>query len=124
MREIKFRAWIKEYKKMTEVVSLYIAANTIATSETFGIKEHAIKNRFVIDREAELMQFCGLKDKNGAECYESDLVKSNEWIYQVVWGDLGWEFELISRNWSPKNYFSPQHFEIIGNIYENPELLK
>jgi uncharacterized phage protein (TIGR01671 family) len=86
-----------------------------------------------------LMQWTGLKDKNGKEIYEGDLLIDNDLEavrYKIVWYDdqAGFEIEaLIDKegNWDivePLDEFisgelSLPIFEIIGNIYENPELL-
>jgi len=77
-----------------------------------------------------IMQYTGLKDKNGKEIYEGDIVK-----YQYDEGDgFRWNTEIITwmdnlTGWFPivvgyHSGFSMKDLEIIGNIYENPELLK
>lgn len=66
-----------------------------------------------------LMQYTGLKDKNGTEIYEGDIVKAtkeNIPLIVVFWDDF-----TASFNGTKDNYL---HSEIIGNIYENPELLE
>lgn len=74
----------------------------------------------------ELMQSTGLKDKNGTEIYEGDIVKNiYDEIYVVKWFDAG--FHLEEKYNGGFDYFE-LHFgdnkEVIGNIYENPELLE
>lgn len=75
-----------------------------------------------------LMQFTGIKDKNGVEIYEGDVIKIKEWpTSQIAWKDDG-AFFLKEAN-VYLTYFG-QHdnlselIEIVGNIYKNPELLK
>src|SRR5690554_736873 len=81
--------------------------------------------------EVELMEFTGLKDKNGKEIYEGDIVRFHykTGVYKigiVVWNDLfgSWDIDcsdFVSYK-SLKQYKSVS--EVIGNIYENPELLE
>jgi hypothetical protein len=93
MREIKFRAWDKETKTMQYNVSF-------------------------LYNNAEIMQFTGILDKNGKEIYEGDIVKRGTTISDIIWEDYG--FKLRKGN-SICDVNKP--IEIIGNIYESPELL-
>lgn len=84
------------------------------------------------------MQYTGLKDKNGTtEIYENDLCRDGETIYQIVWVDTcaKWGAKVIKTKYVlTKNLTFPLQnymdfamstkFEVIGNIYETPELLK
>ena len=76
----------------------------------------------LISRDVELMQFTGLHDKNGVEIYEGDVLcwphyentkNQTRWVVEGSSDSAGWSV------WSPR-----RSAEVIGNIYENPELLK
>lgn len=77
--------------------------------------------------DVEVMQFTGLKDKNGREIYGGDVVKG----YNRVFENVSYRYEVaflngcyMFGNWNAHEYFNKhQEMEVIGNIYENPELL-
>ena len=115
MREIKFRIWYPKSKKM------------VLWSEVIGLH---ISTIFQKDSEFQkLMQYTGLKDKNGAEIYEGDIVAYKTFFYgkerdhkKVV----KWE-KWVSDDFEQPDcvgYFNlSSEMEVIGNVYENPELL-
>lgn len=133
MREIKFRAWDNNVKEMI------IQDNTDRIDKIPHYWETHIKTT--------IMQYIGLKDKNGIEIYEEDIVRfqhiddygymtnvfQNESHVGVVkWGGFYPAFDIFNINDNSTfgfdcNIFSMESdvvIEIIGNIYENPELLK
>lgn len=127
MREIKFRAWNKNTKRMLNGVSSlewdYIGSIMI------GVKEsQVLRKKFNPIGAIELMQYTGLKDKNGKEIYEGDILRGltvgNFW---VQWKDKSACFGIgdLSENIPLKYYLEDilNEVEVIGNIYENPELL-
>jgi uncharacterized phage protein (TIGR01671 family) len=80
----------------------------------------------------ESQQFTGLKDKHGKEIYEGDIVRKDGWIYEIRWSKYGAGFDLATKNDSwPKQedgyayhsgLYDTEIIEVIGNVYENPEL--
>lgn len=119
-REIKFRAWDKEGKKMLEMsVSTNYQPHFLQDLKSFGGGF-----RELFDPDLELMQFTGLKDKNGKEIYEGDIVKDFDWeerLCEVAFNGWSWRLKNIQSGWW-KDWSSD--LEVIGNIYENPELLE
>lgn len=106
MREIRFRAWNKEKK---EIVYRFFSIDN-----TNGLcwYQNPMENLPYI-----LMQYTGLKDKNGKEIYEGDIVYSTYYRHNI-------EIEDIFTMYKWFDYPESEEFEIIGNIYENPELIK
>ena len=114
-REIKFRVWDKDTHKMLDNIIVY-------QSEVY-------KNTNPVEvtpLNAELMQYTGLKDKNGKEIYEGDVVHC--WGGEYCQGY--WEFnktfpiqEFIPDTYDLAMYLNGCEIEVIGNIYENRGLL-
>ena len=117
MKEIKFRVWDNDLEIMS-----YSDAEIFITFSDDGICIG-----YEIDDEIddyELMQYIGLKDKNGEEIYEGDIVKFFEYkvIDNIV---LPEEIVIIKDIREGCDALRPsQYMEVIGNIYENPELLE
>ena len=124
MREIKFRAWHKEKKIMGEVLGI-----DILHKEIFFSNEDADCYEHTDFKDIELMQYTGLKDKNEKEIYEGDILKlrDNHGIQLVKYHDEWSAFIVESQKDTSVGvlglYFDKEDFEIIGNAYENPELL-
>ena len=128
MREIKFRAWLKEERKMVNVETLFIGINRLC----FGNSK--TEDLFFRDfEEVELMQYTGLKDKNGKEIYEGDIVlikldETSTWHKTVVGFKKGaFIADLIDKEdyvYIFHHGFTGDDFEIIGNVYENKNLLE
>ena len=136
MREIKFRSWDKINKKMEEVdgYNLYISdGRMFEIYEASYAYETYMRKNDVTDKYI-LMQYTGLKDKNGKEIYEGDIIEFDKWMpnetfVRVIRGEVYWSgkgywavrnkdgkfLEMLGRTENP---------EQIGNIYEHPHLLE
>ena len=142
MREIKFRAWDKVNAVMVPFTDDFISEeySSICFSPPQGHPWSGIGNLpgsygnnladgEPISRQYELMQYTGLKDRNDREVYSDDIVKCTagcphvmEWRQEVPSTGLGGMpgFYLSGLN---EGYVWTGKEEVIGNIYENPELL-
>lgn len=115
----KFRCWNKINNKMYKVHSLHIGTGKVIVTSLYG--NTSIK----LDGDKILMQCTGLKDKNGKLIYEGDMVKhskSNQ-QYKVQWNDKGF-LQLDDYAMARSSKFLEENYEVIGNIYENKELLE
>lgn len=126
MREIKCRAWDRETKKMT------ICRSLVEWLDAFAQFEYDTKNNQLSRvKQFVFMQYTGLKDKNGKEIYEGDIVyliyNAEEHIYQVLFDETELDFKATNGENNYKNNFQYltccEEVEVIGNIYENKELL-
>ncbi len=132
MREVKFRAWQPYSKTMYYSGSNFFINIGRQTDWITGekhwvgyeIRDNRMFASCVYSDSGALMQYTGLKDKNGKEIYEGDILliegRRNICIFRGGGFTFQWETEK-HRFYHPD--FSPES-EIIGNIYENPELLK
>ena len=125
MREIKFRAWDKEQKEwvkysITDNIPIFCHNTTRWRADKKG-------ERFV------LCQYTGIKDKNNKEIYEGDVIKAisfARWVGVAKYSDENQAFifdDLDKKYRGKSTVFMNQFddgFEILGNIYENPKLLK
>lgn len=147
-RQIKFRAWDKENNKMVDPETYRL--------EFYGNGEVYLKDVVRTTSDIEIMQYTGLKDKNGNEIYEGDVIavlhgdwpscmgchssptehmKSLEKRYEVVFiqGEFAgkrntgsynpWSTDVDGNTYTQLTPDRHGYIEVIGNIYENPELL-
>lgn len=133
MREIKFRAWDHQEKKMFNV-------DVLAISKCgWDCPDHGYRGvSLAFQPSIKVMQFTGLRDKNGNDIYENDLCADGESIIQVVWSDKHqWGGKIVktdyalSRNltfplwqWDNCEKNGNRSLEVIGNVFQNPELLE
>ncbi len=113
MREMKFRCWHKTAKEM-------LFENRLGKCFQWLSEGQPIK----------IMQFTGLYDKNGKEIWEGDIVKNSTGrIMELAWFSspsyAGWDLRVICAKGTPPISRSLwEELEVIGNIYEDPELLE
>lgn len=119
-REIKFRAWIKEVDEIREVEYINFWKKKISYPNKF-CKEYYLNADF---DEIELMQYTGLKDMKGKEIYEGDILfeSFSEEYFKVVFENGSFRAEVDEYSLDLEDY---AHIcEVVGNIYENPELME
>lgn len=140
-REIKFRAWDNENKYMVTskqgvFTALRNSMNIVRQDDGYYNDGDLLKPN---KEKYTLMQFTGMFDKNGKEIYEGDIVKQVSYKYsndeyghkgfyenisKVLYKGRAFQYEWIKTNEieMPKD-FKENFIEVIGNIYDNPELL-
>ena len=124
MENLRFRAWDKKDKAIRDVTHIIYMYESVV----LNVERTFYERTFC---EIELMQSTGLKDKNGTEIYEGNIVKYGT-VPNPFLSDK--HFKIIqarSGEWRIDNYieghvlaFCNHQVEVIGNIYENPELLE
>jgi uncharacterized phage protein (TIGR01671 family) len=174
MRDIKFRAWDKNEEAMVDAFTLWDLLEEFRYAEGEAIRENnktveflgkpsrGLSSFFYGENDhMHLMQYTGLKDKNGVEIYEGDIVKMHyfyqslganmgvveseeEIVGEVFHDEFGWAITNIQgRHWEELTAYEPgegksyiahlynmdgqtheESFEVIGNVYENAELLE
>ena len=130
-REIKFRVWDKKNAIMAQVCSIH----NFNYPDNSEYKYIATGGKGLIQWEdAILMQYTGLKDKNGKEIYEGDIVRYlHKYKPDPIYAEVRWFnqhanfalYENTSRNIydHESDWMILKDIEVIGNIYQNPELL-
>lgn len=117
MREIKFRAWDKLNKKMINIESINFQARRV-------YRDDVSYRNF---NDTELMEYTGLKDMKGKEIYEGDIVIQNNKKHRVIFDEENARFCIRDDEFELGITFinhNNERMEVIGNIYENPELME
>lgn len=139
-REIKFRAWHKPTKTMMVGVGVLPMLGVLELAGEKKVGDMGAFEKqytYYIPNAVEVMQFTGLHDKNGKEIWEGDIClvpnyncdpsngdNPNE-IGDVAFFNAKFNLRLPKQMYEPLSYYTDdEHLEVIGNIYENPELLK
>jgi uncharacterized phage protein (TIGR01671 family) len=113
MRQLKFRAW----SSITSKMMLWEDINRLGNL-----------NKLIGLNHVSVQQFTGLKDKNGKEIYEGDIVSTvTDKLMVVTWSNRFASFCIHREGWAFQHWFgeacNPEDCEVMGNIYENAGLL-
>ena len=127
MESISFRAWDKEEKKMHKVKTIEFSRRGARIIHLAEVNSNGKGDHKRWHSSVELMQSTGLKDDFGNELFEGDIFESrfSEIKYVVYWDDKLASFWIKGETKTHPLYtLTPFHPRILGNIYENPELLE
>ena len=122
-REIKFRAWDTENQEMIKPFTLLDFHGF--DDGSVGIHDMTVNGGRELNEELIFLQYTGLKDKNGKEIYEGDIIEDQTGNRWEIYFDMG-QFLLKNKILlnSPISLYAEPITEVIGNIYENSELFK
>jgi uncharacterized phage protein (TIGR01671 family) len=125
MRPIKFRVWHKPERKMHFYLKAKFGKGTNITLEGKFKDVDQITTKTVPNDDLEVMQFTGLYDQNGAEIFEGDIVRRDHASMVVSFEDGAFRLDAGNADRRPSPFHQDRALlvEVVGNIYENPELL-
>lgn len=123
-REIKFRIWDNNKNEW-----LGASDNDVLTYYGFHLVGEVMTvqapPQWALDDHCVIEQYTGLKDKNGKEIYEGDILQIDDHIlgdFVVVWHNFGWKIKR-SVGYESLSVHKSEDCAVIGNIHENPELV-
>ena len=129
MREIKFRIYDKQCEKVIPITGFRYVNNSNRIKYTIIDRDGDSCTYTCKNSEIEIMQYAGQHDRNGKEIYEGDLVivaqEDESELIEIKWYDDASRFVLAASTYTCDfDNYSGEDCEVIGNIYENPELMK
>ena len=119
----KFRVWLTDIDQMLRVKALVFEKDKTRCVCGYSF------DFYLEDENATIMQSTGLVDKNGKEIFEGDIVKMSKDVYSEptyyeVVRHYGGAYRLESKQHGCELWLRHTDCEVVGNIYENPELLE
>ena len=124
MKEFKMKAWLKKENKMVSIIGIDLNYQYIRYTDDGNLFKDDYK--IAEFKDIELLQFTGVKDKAGQEVYEADVIKFNDGI-DDIYGLISYDDEdavycVSYENVTEHLLNMAGDFEIVGNIFENPDL--
>ncbi|MFA1744132.1 YopX family protein [Fusobacterium animalis] len=124
MKEFKMKAWLKKENKMVSIIGIDLNYQYIRYSDDGNLFKDDYK--IAEFKDIELLQFTGAKSKAGQEVYEADVIKFNDGI-DDIYGLISYDDEdavycVSYENVTEHLLNMAGDFEIVGNIFENPDL--
>lgn len=130
-REIKFRAWVDDggFKKMLHFIGEILFAQ--GSGVKFVVSDEGVQSVSCPGDKVTLLQFTGLRDTLGVEIYEGDIVELDGGKWEVYMDlECGhWRLKQGTMEYDNGDYYHGDQItwancEVVGNIYENPEMMK